>query len=78
LTQESASSGGNLVGKRHKQPLKPAAGAGSASSSMMPRELAPVGRGAVHPPAKHPTLLAVSIALFALWFLFLLVTALLG
>ena len=31
-----------------------------------------------HPPAKHPTLLAVSIALFALWFIFLLVTALAG
>jgi hypothetical protein len=33
---------------------------------------------AVHPPAKNPTLLAVSIALFALWFAFLLVTALWG
>ncbi len=30
---------------------------------------------AVHPPAKHPTLLAVSIVLFALWFVFLLVAA---
>jgi hypothetical protein len=29
-----------------------------------------------HPPAKNPTLLAVSILLFALWFVFLLVTAL--
>jgi hypothetical protein len=33
---------------------------------------------AIHPPAKQPTLLAVSIALFALWFMFLLVTAILG
>jgi len=31
-----------------------------------------------HPPAKQPTLLAVSIALFALWFLFLLVAAIWG
>ncbi len=32
----------------------------------------------VHAPAKQPTLLAVSIALFALWFVFLLVTAIFG
>jgi hypothetical protein len=31
---------------------------------------------AAHPPARHPTLLAVSVALFVLWFIFLLVTAL--
>jgi hypothetical protein len=31
-----------------------------------------------HPPARQPTLLAVSIALFALWFLFLLVAAIWG
>jgi hypothetical protein len=30
----------------------------------------------VHPPAKSPTLLAASIVLFALWFVFLLVVAL--
>jgi hypothetical protein len=28
-----------------------------------------------HPPAKNPTLLAVSIVLFGLWFVFLLVAA---
>ncbi|HEY2413142.1 MAG TPA: hypothetical protein VGI40_12910 [Pirellulaceae bacterium] len=33
---------------------------------------------ALHAPAKQPTLLAVSIVLFALWFVFLLVTALFG
>ena len=33
---------------------------------------------ALHLPAKQPTLLAVSIALFALWFVFLLLTALFG
>jgi hypothetical protein len=32
----------------------------------------------IHPPAKQPTLLAVSIVLFSLWFVFLLVTAILG
>ncbi len=29
-----------------------------------------------HPPAKSPTLLAVSVILFAVWFLFLLLAAL--
>jgi hypothetical protein len=33
---------------------------------------------AVHAPARQPTLLAVSIVLFALWFVFLLVTAIFG
>ncbi len=37
-----------------------------------------ISRLAANPPAKNPTLLAVSIALFALWFAFLLVTALAG
>ena len=32
----------------------------------------------VHTPVKQPTLLAVSIVLFALWFVFLLVTAIFG
>ena len=30
---------------------------------------------AAHPPAKNPSLLAVSLILFALWFVFLLVAA---
>lgn len=29
-----------------------------------------------HPPIKHPTLLAVSVILFVVWFLFLLMAAL--
>jgi len=33
-------------------------------------------RPAVHPPVRRPVLLAVSIVLFALWFAFLLLTAL--
>jgi hypothetical protein len=33
---------------------------------------------AVQAPAKEPTLLAVSIILFALWFIFLLITAIFG
>jgi hypothetical protein len=32
----------------------------------------------VHPPLRRPVLLVVSIALFALWFAFLLLTALSG
>jgi hypothetical protein len=31
-----------------------------------------------HPPRKNPTLLAVSVLLFAAWFAFLLVTALMA
>ena len=31
-----------------------------------------------HPPKKQPLLLALSVVLFALWFVFLLVTALFG
>jgi hypothetical protein len=31
-----------------------------------------------HPPRKQPVLLALSVVLFALWFVFLLVTALRG
>lgn len=33
---------------------------------------------AAHPPAKIPTLLAVSVILFVVWFLFLLLAALSG
>ncbi len=31
-----------------------------------------------HPPKKQPVMLAISIVLFALWFVFLLVTAVFG
>ena len=36
------------------------------------------GQLAAHPPAKHPTLLAVSVILFILWFVFLLFSAVWG
>lgn len=57
------------MGKRNKQNQKLAGnGGGSGESALVRRQC--------HPPAKQPTLLAVSIVLFALWFVFLLVTAL--
>jgi len=34
--------------------------------------------GTTHAPAKQPTLLAVSLILFALWFVFLFITAVFG
>ena len=49
--------------------------AAKTSSSQSPKAPAPATLAA-HPPARHPTLLAVSVALFVLWFIFLLVTAL--
>jgi hypothetical protein len=59
------------MAKRNKQQSKGAQGGElSARSALATRE--------GHPPAKHPTLLAVSVILFALWFVFLLVTALVG
>jgi hypothetical protein len=42
------------------------------------KKTAKTAPAAHHLPAKQPTLLAASIILFALWFVFLLVTALLG
>jgi hypothetical protein len=46
-------------------------------SKASPQLSAPIATPAavVHPPAKSPTLLAASIVLFALWFVFLLVVA---
>ena len=65
------------MGKRNKQSRKsPAEGAKrqppAAETPDQPATLV------AHPPAKNPILLAVSIVLFAAWFLFLLVTALLA
>ena len=54
---------------KHKKAAK------SGRHETQPKESAPQALAA-HPPARHPTLLAVSIVLFALWFIFLLVTAL--
>jgi hypothetical protein len=57
------------MAKRKKNELPPSeAKAGTAAPAMF----------TAHPPARQPTLLAVSIALFALWFLFLLVAAIWG
>ena len=59
------------MGKRNKQQAKSAESAsGQAAGSSALRQC--------HPPAKQPTLLAVSVVLFALWFVFLLVTAVFG
>jgi len=61
------------MAKRNKQPAK------SSPSSTSSKQTAPeLPLLAAHPPAKNPTLLGVSILLFALWFAFLLVTALFG
>jgi hypothetical protein len=62
------------MGKRNKysaKSIEPAnASTPSAMTSAAPRS--------IHPPAKQPTLFAVSLILFALWFVFLLVTAVFG
>jgi len=56
------------MSKRKKElPTNP-----SQSANIQPTIAAP------HAPAKEPTLLAVSIILFALWFVFLFVTAVFG
>jgi hypothetical protein len=57
--------------KNHGSPNKPdhRGTAGSASAA---------ATHAAHPPAKNPSLLATSIVLFMLWFVFLLVAALWG
>lgn len=47
----------------------PAVEAAKAASPYLP---------VAHPPAKNPTLLAVSIILFVVWFLFLLMAAIAG
>jgi hypothetical protein len=59
------------MGKRNKQSARPTTGG------------QPIGNSALatrqcHAPAKQPTLFAVSLVLFALWFVFLLVTAMFG
>jgi hypothetical protein len=43
----------------------------TADSAITPSPYLPVA----HPPAKNPTLLAVSLILFVVWFLFLLMAA---
>lgn len=64
------------MGKRSKQ-SRPV----TKSAGKKPTEATEARQSSViiaHPPAKSPTLLAVSIVLFAAWFVFLLVTALLA
>jgi hypothetical protein len=59
------------MGKRNKHSEKMTASpAAAGDAAVIPRQ--------GHAPAKQPTLLAVSIILFALWFIFLLITALTG
>jgi hypothetical protein len=64
------------MGKRNKTRSNSAI-ATKTALAVQAAPAAPAGLTA-HPPAKNPTLLAVSIALFALWFVFLLITALAG
>jgi hypothetical protein len=63
------------MSKRNKQQAPPVT---HGSNTGDPTQAARAYPAAIHPPAKQPTLLAVSIALFALWFMFLLVTAIFG
>jgi hypothetical protein len=57
------------LGKRKKNDALPREAKSNATAPVV---------HAAHPPAKNPTLLAVSMALFALWFVFLLVAAIWG
>ena len=62
------------MGKRNKPQAKSA----EPSSRQTTGEPPVAAIRPVHPPAKQPTLFAVSLILFALWFAFLLMTAVLG
>jgi len=72
------------MAKRHKnhskQSGKSERRAGTQASGLPAASAAGTRSATVlaNPPAKNPSLLGVSILLFALWFIFLLVTALLG
>jgi len=63
------------MAKRLKQAANLEKGSASASEAVVTASQNPA---VIQTPAKHPTLLAVSLSLFALWFVFLLVTALFG
>ena len=60
------------MGKRDKKAVKTPHVTGSPARESM--SASPQG----HPPKRQPVLLAVSIIMFALWFVFLLVTAVFG
>lgn len=69
------------MAKRKKQPKSSSkADKSDRQESRQPRRAAGLESAmvAIHPPVKNPSLLTLSIVLFALSFLFLLVTALLG
>jgi hypothetical protein len=55
--------------KERSTPSRQTAATGFASGPYLP---------VAHPPARNPTLLTVSVILFAAWFLFLLLAALSG
>lgn len=56
---------------KKQQPASAPKSPQAADSAVAPSPYLPVA----HPPAKNPTLLAVSVILFAVWFLFLLMAA---
>ena len=60
--------------KNSKNRQRPAGGRADES----PTATAPTWAGTISPPTKKPTLLATSIVLFGLWFVYLLVVALGG
>jgi hypothetical protein len=67
------------MGKRNKQQRPPAKAAAARNDTRNDnRESAQLTTLVADPPAKSPMLLGISLFLFAAWFLFLLVTALLA
>lgn len=57
---------------KKQQPATPAKVPLAGATAVAPSPYLPVA----HPPAKHLTLLAVSVILFVAWFMFLLLAAL--
>jgi hypothetical protein len=64
-----------MVGKRNRQAAKSSAHSSDSDQLAGGADAKPP---TVHPPARRPALLVVSILLFAAWLVFLLVTALRG
>ena len=61
-----------MVGKRDKKAVK------TANANGTPEGDSALATHQCHPPKKQPVLLALGVVLFALWFVFLLVTAVFG
>lgn len=61
------------MAKRKKQERRPSGGKQRPVNTAAPTTAQALS---ANPPAKNPSLLVISIVLFALWFAFLLVTAL--